>query len=50
MVRVKGKTSKGGVLVSESEYSEEMMEIQQDFITIHGEVVLKKTIALGGKW
>ncbi|KAH9740176.1 SPX domain-containing protein 4 [Citrus sinensis] len=38
--RVKEKT--GGAFTSESEFSEEMMEIRKDFVTIHGEMVLLK--------
>ncbi|GMY13724.1 SPX domain-containing protein 4 [Fagus crenata] len=40
--RLKEKSSKGGVFTSESEFSEEMMEIRKDFVTIHGEMVLLK--------
>ncbi|KAF5457120.1 hypothetical protein F2P56_021250 [Juglans regia] len=40
--QVKEKSSKGGVFTSESEFSEEMMEIRKDFVTIHGEMVLLK--------
>ncbi|KAG2710197.1 hypothetical protein I3760_04G015100 [Carya illinoinensis] len=40
--QVKQKSSKGGVFTSESEFSEEMMEIRKDFVTIHGEMVLLK--------
>lgn len=36
------KSSKGGVFTSESEFSEETMEIRKDFVTIHGEMVLLK--------
>lgn len=32
----------GGTFTSESEFSEEMMEIRKDFVTIHGEMVLLK--------
>ncbi|KAL5739095.1 hypothetical protein ACOSQ2_028275 [Xanthoceras sorbifolium] len=38
--RVKEKS--GGVFKSESEFSDEMMEIRKDFVTIHGEMVLLK--------
>lgn len=40
--QVKEKSINGGVLTSESEFSEEMMEIRKDFVTIHGEMVLLK--------
>lgn len=40
--RVMEKSSKGGVFTSESEFSEETMEIRKDFVTIHGEMVLLK--------
>ncbi|KAK9272321.1 hypothetical protein L1049_002692 [Liquidambar formosana] len=40
--QVKEKSSKGGVFTSESEFSEEMMDIRKDFVTIHGEMVLLK--------
>lgn len=40
--RLKEKSSKGGVFTSESEFSEEIMEIRKDFVTIHGEMVLLK--------
>lgn len=39
---VKEKSSKGGVFTSESEFSEEMMDIRKDFVSIHGEMVLLK--------
>ncbi|KAF3444792.1 hypothetical protein FNV43_RR14485 [Rhamnella rubrinervis] len=39
---VKEKSSNGGVFTSESEFSEEMMDIRRDFVTIHGEMVLLK--------
>lgn len=38
--RFKEKSSRGGVFTSESEFSEEMMDIRRDFVTIHGEMVL----------
>ncbi|KAF8407387.1 hypothetical protein HHK36_006518 [Tetracentron sinense] len=38
--RVKEKSSKAGVFTSESEFSEEMLDIRKDFVTIHGEMVL----------
>jgi len=34
--------SKDGVFTSETEFSEEMMGIRKDFVTIHGEMVLLK--------
>jgi hypothetical protein len=40
--QVMEKSSKGGVFTSESEFSEETMEIRKDFVTIHGEMVLLK--------
>ncbi|KVH92723.1 SPX domain-containing protein 4-like [Cynara cardunculus var. scolymus] len=40
--RVKDKSCKDGVFTSESEFSEEMMAIRKDFVTIHGEMVLLK--------
>jgi hypothetical protein len=40
--RVMEKSSKDGVFTSESEFSEETMEIRKDFVTIHGEMVLLK--------
>ncbi|KAG2714246.1 hypothetical protein I3760_03G017700 [Carya illinoinensis] len=40
--QVKEKSCKGGVFTSENEFSEEMMEIRKDFVTIHGEMVLLK--------
>lgn len=39
---VKEKSSKGGVFTSESKFSEEVMDIRKDFVTIHGEMVLLK--------
>ncbi|CAH1421022.1 unnamed protein product [Lactuca virosa] len=39
---VKEKSCKDGVFTSESEFSDEMMEIRKDFVTIHGEMVLLK--------
>ncbi|KAK3212454.1 hypothetical protein Dsin_017160 [Dipteronia sinensis] len=39
--RVKEKSS--GVFTSDSEFSEETMEIRKDFVTIHGEMVLLKS-------
>lgn len=40
--RVKDKSCKDGVFTSESEFSDEMMAIRKDFVTIHGEMVLLK--------
>ncbi|KAE8021718.1 hypothetical protein FH972_007584 [Carpinus fangiana] len=40
--QVMEKSSNGGVFTSESEFSEETMEIRKDFVTIHGEMVLLK--------
>ncbi|XP_058077446.1 SPX domain-containing protein 4 [Magnolia sinica] len=40
--RAKEKSSKGGMFTSESEFSEEMLDIRKDFVTIHGEMVLLK--------
>ena len=39
---VKEKSSRGGVFTSESEFSEEMMNIRKDFVAIHGGMVLLK--------
>lgn len=36
------KEKSGGVITSEREFSEEMMEIRKDFVIIHGEMVLLK--------
>ncbi|XAR71259.1 hypothetical protein NMG60_11028440 [Bertholletia excelsa] len=41
--RLKESSSKDGVFTSEAEFSEEMMDIRKDFVTIHGEMVLLKT-------
>ncbi|KAF5748965.1 putative xenotropic and polytropic murine leukemia virus receptor ids-4 [Tripterygium wilfordii] len=38
--RIKEKSSKDGVFTSESEFSEEMMDIRRDLVTIHGKMVL----------
>ncbi|CAN6469569.1 unnamed protein product [Victoria cruziana] len=38
--RVKEKTNGGEHFTSESEFSEEMVDIRKDFVTIHGEMVL----------
>ncbi|GAA0162566.1 hypothetical protein LIER_18631 [Lithospermum erythrorhizon] len=40
--RVKETSSKNGVLASESEFSQEIMDIRKDFVAIHGEMVLLK--------
>ncbi|KAJ7971005.1 SPX domain containing protein [Quillaja saponaria] len=40
--RLKEKSSKSGVFTSESKFSEEIMDIRKDFVTIHGEMVLLK--------
>ncbi|XVE68178.1 hypothetical protein DITRI_Ditri09bG0048000 [Diplodiscus trichospermus] len=40
--QVKESSGKGGVFSSESEFSEEMMDIRKDLVTIHGEMVLLK--------
>lgn len=39
---LKENSSKDGVFTSESEFSEEMMDIRKDLVTIHGEMVLLK--------
>nr|DAD32873.1 TPA_asm: hypothetical protein HUJ06_011724 [Nelumbo nucifera] len=39
---VKEKSSKDGVFTSENEFSEEMLDIRKDFVTIHGEMILLK--------
>lgn len=36
------RASKNGAFASESEFSEEMLEIRKAFVTIHGEMVLLK--------
>nr|GEZ58310.1 SPX domain-containing protein 4 [Tanacetum cinerariifolium] len=36
------KSGKDGMFTSESEFSDEMMAIQRDFVTIHGEILLLK--------
>ncbi|KAH0973654.1 hypothetical protein GBA52_025810 [Prunus armeniaca] len=38
--QVKEKSSRGGAFTSESSFSEEVMDIRKDFVTIHGEMVL----------
>ncbi|XP_076883306.1 SPX domain-containing protein 4-like [Bidens hawaiensis] len=40
--RVKAKSWKDGNFSSETEFSDEMMSIRRDFVTIHGEMVLLK--------
>ncbi|KAL6968924.1 SPX domain-containing protein 4 [Sarracenia purpurea var. burkii] len=40
--RAKEMSSQDGVFTSETEFSEEMMDIRKDFVTIHGEMVLLK--------
>ncbi|KVI02458.1 hypothetical protein Ccrd_019148 [Cynara cardunculus var. scolymus] len=40
--QVKEKSWKDGNFTSESEFSDEMMAIRKDFVTIHGEMILKK--------
>ncbi|XP_068663178.1 SPX domain-containing protein 4 [Aristolochia californica] len=40
--KVKEKSSKDRIFTSESEFSEEMLAIRKDFVTIHGEMVLLK--------
>ncbi|KAK1315785.1 SPX domain-containing protein 4 [Acorus calamus] len=40
--RVKEKTNEVGAFTSESEFSEEMLDIRRAFVTIHGEMVLLK--------
>ncbi|KAL4202742.1 hypothetical protein AMTRI_Chr02g222670 [Amborella trichopoda] len=40
--RVKEKSNQSGLHTSESEFSEEMVNIRKDFVTIHGEMVLLK--------
>ncbi|CAA3009126.1 SPX domain-containing 4 [Olea europaea subsp. europaea] len=40
--RVKEKGSGDGVIRSDTEFSEEMMDIRKDFVAIHGEMVLLK--------
>lgn len=41
IVRVRENKTEG-VTASETEFSEEMMEIRKEFVTIHGEMVLLK--------
>ncbi|CAN8256220.1 unnamed protein product [Cochlearia groenlandica] len=40
--RIKERNGKEGEFTSESEFSEEMMDIRRDLVTIHGEMVLLK--------
>ncbi|KAK6128839.1 hypothetical protein DH2020_037405 [Rehmannia glutinosa] len=40
--RLKARGSTDGVFTSETEFSQEMMEIRKDFVAIHGEMVLLK--------
>lgn len=40
--RLKVRGSTDGVFTSETEFSQEMMEIRKDFVAIHGEMVLLK--------
>lgn len=40
--RVKEKSCKDGLFTSEGEFSDELMAIRKDFVTIHGEMVLLK--------
>ncbi|MFS7986074.1 putative SPX domain-containing protein [Helianthus anomalus] len=40
--RVKEKSCKDGVLTSEIEFSDELMAIRKEFVTVHGEMVLLK--------
>ncbi|KFK25782.1 hypothetical protein AALP_AA8G159600 [Arabis alpina] len=40
--RIKEKNGSNGEFASESEFSEEMMDIRRDLVTIHGEMVLLK--------
>ncbi|XP_022843663.1 SPX domain-containing protein 4-like [Olea europaea var. sylvestris] len=40
---VKERDGEDGVFTSETEFSEEMMEIRKEFVAIHGEMVLLKT-------
>ncbi|KAL3629396.1 SPX domain [Castilleja foliolosa] len=41
--QVKERATQDGLLSSETEFSEDMMEIRKDFVAIHGEMVLLKT-------
>lgn len=40
--RLKARGSTNAVFTSETEFSQEMMEIRKDFVSIHGEMVLLK--------
>lgn len=40
--RLREKRNRNGVFASEAEFSEEMMDIRKDFVSIHGEMVLLK--------
>lgn len=40
--KVKERNGSDGEFASESEFSEEMMDIRRDLVTIHGEMVLLK--------
>lgn len=40
--QIRDKMQKDVELTSDSEFSEELMEIRKDFVTIHGEIVLLK--------
>ncbi|KAK9091142.1 hypothetical protein Sjap_024319 [Stephania japonica] len=40
--KVKEKSSRSGFFTRESEFSEEMLDIRKDFVSIHGEMVLLK--------
>lgn len=40
--RAKEKSGRASISLSESEFSEEMMDIRKDSVTIHGEMVLLK--------
>ncbi|XP_022774515.1 SPX domain-containing protein 4 [Durio zibethinus] len=43
--QIKDSSGKGEVFPSESEFSEEMMDIRKDLVTIHGEMVLLKNFS-----
>ncbi|GJW82154.1 SPX domain-containing protein 4-like protein [Tanacetum coccineum] len=40
--QAKEKSGKDGMFTSESEFTDDMMAIRRDFVTIHGEMVLLK--------
>ncbi|KAK9114761.1 hypothetical protein Syun_021558 [Stephania yunnanensis] len=40
--KVKEKSNRNGIFTRESEFSEEMLDIRKDFVSIHGEMVLLK--------